>query len=208
MKKNKQALSEKRQPVNWDELHRRLDATRQAIEHIGVPAGEDKKRILRERARLLAREEDTTLEQDSLSIIEFQLAYEHYGIESIHVKEVYYLKDLTPLPGAPPFVVGIINIRGEIWSVVDLKKIFGLPDQGLPEFNKVIIIQNAAMKFGIVTDAIIGKKNVPLASIKPPPVTLSGILAEYLIGVTNEPLIILNAEKMLTDKRMIVDEHV
>ena len=87
-------------------------------------ASEAHQALLKARARKLAQEEikaDSDLE--ILDVIVFCLASETYGIESAYVREVYPLKDFTPLPGTPPFVLGIINVRGQIISVVDPKKV-------------------------------------------------------------------------------------
>jgi purine-binding chemotaxis protein CheW len=208
VKKNIRPLAGKQQPVNWDDVHRRLDATRQAIEHIRAPAGEDRKRVLKERARLLAQEEEKILDHDSISVVEFMLASEHYGIESSFVREVLQIRELTHLPGTPPFLLGIINIRGEICSVIDLKKFFSLPDRGLPEFNKVIVIQNETMKFGIVVDSVVGTRQILRMSLKPPPPTFTGIRADYVKGVASGPVIVLDGERILEDRNLIVNEQV
>jgi purine-binding chemotaxis protein CheW len=209
MIKKKQPPSGKQQhPVNWDDVNRRLDATRQAIEHIGAPAAEDRKRILRERARLLAREEEKILDHDSIPVVEFMLASERYGIESSFVREILQIRELTHLPSTPAFLLGIINIRGEICSVIDLKKFFGLPDRGLPEFNKVIVIENKAMKFGIVVDSVVGTRQILCISLKPPPPTFTGIHAEYVRGVAPGPVIVLDGERILADRNLVVNEQV
>ena len=85
-----------------------------------------------------------------IEIITFTLATETYGVESAFVREVYPLKEFTPLPGLPPFIFGIICVRGQILPVVDLKKFFNLPEKGLGEMNKVIILGNGQMEFGIM----------------------------------------------------------
>jgi purine-binding chemotaxis protein CheW len=105
-------------------------------------------------------------------------------------------------------VLGIINIRGTIHSVIDLKKIFSLPDRGLPEFNKVIVIENEAMKFGIVVDSVVGTSLIPRTSMNPPPPTYTGIRAEYVKGVAPGPVIVLDAGKILADQNLVVNEHV
>ena len=83
-----------------------------------------KKEILKARARALARESGAGTVVQTIEVIEFLLAYERYAMELDHVREVFPLKEITPLPGTPPFVLGIINVRGQIVSVVDLKKFF------------------------------------------------------------------------------------
>ena len=166
---------------------------------------EEKRSILRERAQILAREpEKDAAAQEFLDIIEFRLASETYGLESVSVREVYPLKDFTALPGVPPFVLGIINVRGQILSVVDLKKFFNLPEKGLGDLNRVIILQNDRMEFGILADVILGARPIPLKAIQTPPDAVSGIGAKYLKGVTGEGVIILDAGKILDDKNIIV----
>jgi purine-binding chemotaxis protein CheW len=169
----------------------------------------DKKAILRARARELAKEQEEEMdEQKFMEIIQFRMASETYGVESAFVREVYPLKDFTPLPGAPPFVVGIVNVRGQILSVVDLKKFFNLPDKGLGDLNKVIILRDDRMEFGILADAILGVGPVSLDAIQALPLTVSEIGAEYMRGVTADRVIILDAGKILGDKRIIIHEEV
>jgi purine-binding chemotaxis protein CheW len=122
------------------------------------------------------------------------------------VREAYPLKDFTPLPGTPPFVLGIINLRGQILSVVDLKKFFDLPEEGLGQLNKLIILHNEQMEFAILADDILGARPMALGEILAAPPTVSGIGAEYLRGVTAGHVIILDAEKILSDGKIIVNQ--
>ena len=146
--------------------------------------------------------------QEALEVVEFLLAYERYGIESSYVHEVYPLKELTPLPGTPPFILGVINVRGQLLSVIDLKKFFDLPERGLTDLNRVILIHNDHMEFGLLADAILGVRAIPLTDLQPSLPTLTGIREEYLRGVTGERVVILDAEKLLSDRKMIVQEEV
>ena len=164
--------------------------------------------ILKLRARILAQEpKKASMEETFIEIVEFRLASETYGIESLFIREIHPLKDFTLLPGIPPFVLGITSVRGQILSVVDLKKFFNLPDNGLCELNKLIILHSCRMEFGILADAIIGTRSVPLDAIRLPPATITGIGAEYLKGVTGERIIILDAGKILDDKKIIVNQE-
>ncbi|TRZ52091.1 purine-binding chemotaxis protein CheW, partial [bacterium] len=144
--------------------------------------------------------------QEFLEIVAFRLASETYGIEAAYVREAYPLRDFTPLPGVPPFVLGIVNVRGQILSVIDLKKFFDLPAGGLGQLNKLIILWDEQMEFGILADEILGAQSIPLDSIQPAPPTVSGIGAEYLRGITAERVILLDAEKILNDEKIIVDQ--
>jgi purine-binding chemotaxis protein CheW len=167
--------------------------------------GELKLSILKNRARALAKEpEKADANLQFLEIIEFRLASETYGVESKYIREIYPLKDLTPLPGTPSFVLGLANVRGQILSVIDLKKFFNLPEKGLGELNKIIIVRNETMEFGILADAIIGARRIMPGDIQESPPTIPGIGAEYLKGITKERLAVLDMEKILNDEKIIV----
>jgi purine-binding chemotaxis protein CheW len=170
---------------------------------------EERRKVLKARAKALAQEpkKEGLAFKEQVEIVEFLLAYERYGIELRFVREVYPLKDLTPLPVTPPFVLGMINVRGQILSVIDIKRFFDLPEKGLTDLNKVIILHNDGMEFGILADVIIGANRIPLSDIQTSLPTLVGIREEYLKGVTRERLVILDAEKLLRDKRLIVQEE-
>ncbi len=168
-----------------------------------------KAEILRQRARLLAKESEKIKEDaEHLEIVEFLLAHERYGMELIHIREVYPLKKMTRVPCTPPFVLGIINFRGQILSIIDIKKFFDLPERENTEQKRVIVLCSEEMEFGMLTDEILGVKSVPLSDIQTSVETLNGIRAEYLRGITEDRLIILNGAKILSDKNIVVHEEV
>jgi purine-binding chemotaxis protein CheW len=194
--------------IDWSTVYRRLDASRTALEHGERLTPAEKQHILSARAQALAREpKPAEAAGEALEVVEFVLAYETYGIESRYVREVYPLKEFTPLPCTPAFVLGIGNIRGEILSIIDLKQFFDLPAKGLTDLNKVIVVHGDAMVFGILADAILGVRSIPLASVQPSLPTLTGIRAAYLKGVTSERLVILDAGKLLSDRALIIFEE-
>jgi purine-binding chemotaxis protein CheW len=195
--------------INWSEIHRSLASAQKALAEDAMPTPEEKQAMLKTRARLLARElEENAGPQESLEIIEFRLSGETYGIASSFVREVCPLMDLTLLPGAPPFVLGIINVRGQIISVVDLKVFFNLPPRGLGDLNKVIILSSERIEFGILADPILATHPVLLDEIQPMSLTVTGIGVEYLKGVTAEGVIILDGDKIMGDEKMIVYQEI
>ena len=192
--------------INWEEVHRRIHAVSATVEKGFNPTSQEEQDILRRRAQRLAQEpEAAELPEDVLEAIEFELASEHYAIPLAQVSEVSLLKELTPVPCTPPFVLGIINLRGEIRTVVDLKKFFDLPDKGITELNKIILIRQEDMQLGILADAICGVRRISLHSLQPAPATLTGIRADYLRGVTGDRLVVLDAVRILSDPRLLVD---
>ncbi|HUY14648.1 MAG TPA: chemotaxis protein CheW [Terriglobia bacterium] len=193
--------------IDWAQTHRRLEASQVALERRLTPSPGEKQTILRARAKWLAGgREGKETPNESLEVVEFLLAYEHYAIESKYIREIHPLTELTPLPCTPPFLVGLINVRGQIVSIIDVKKFFDLPEKGLTDLNKVIIVQRDQMELGILADAVLGVRSIALEDLQPSLPTLTGIRAEYLRGVTSDPLVVLDVEKILSDRRIIVDE--
>ena len=201
-------IEEQASGSGWSEIHHRLDRVEAALKQRLEPSSAEKKQILQARASALAKEITKKEATQSIEIVEFLLASEKYGIESSYVREVYPMKQFTPLPCTPSFVLGIISVRGQILSVIDIKKYFDLPEKGLTDLNKVILVHTPAMELGILADTILGVRSIPLAQIRPPLPTWTGIHAEYLNGITNERLAILDVEKILSDKRSVVHEEV
>lgn len=163
------------------------------------------KAILKARAAALASEErrQATVD-DSLEAVEFLLADEHYALESAYVQQIYPLKQLTPVPGLPPFIRGVIQVHGRIASVVDLKKFFELPEKGLTDLNKVILLNDGRMEFGVLADTIIGLRDVLLKDIQPALPTLTNMRRDFIRGITSERLIVMDPARLLSDPRMVI----
>ena len=195
--------------IDWAKVRARMDAVEAAGDRAWTPGADETERILHERALALAAELGATqAPAHSIEVVEFMLAHERYAVESSHVREVYPLEDLTPLPCTPAFVLGIVNLRGEIVSVIDLRSFFDLPQTGLPDLNKVIVLESASMVFGILADVILGVRRIPLAEIQPSLPTLVGIRERYLKGITPERTVVLDAAKLLADEDIVVRQQV
>jgi purine-binding chemotaxis protein CheW len=196
--------------LDWVGLHRRLEESHAALERKLTPGPEEQQTILRARARLLAAggKREVTSPHAFLEVVEFVLGPEHYGIESSRIREIYPLHEFTALPCTPAFVLGLANVRGQILSIINIKKLFGLPEKGLTDLNKVIIVRDHHMELGILADAILGVRSIALEDLRPSLPTLTGIRAEYLKGITKDSLVVLDVEKVLADERILVDEVV
>lgn len=167
----------------------------------------DVRSILRARARDLARVPEQPATGDGfLEVLEFRLAQEEYAIETRYVHEVHPLRQLTSLPSTPSFITGIVNVRGRIVPVVDLKKFFGLEDSGLTDLHRVILVSGNGLEFGLLADVSVGVRTLAPDALHAAPSTVSGIGAEYVRGVTAERLILLDMERILSDPRIIVND--
>lgn len=165
--------------------------------------------VLRGRARALARPpRSETKAGDLLELLEFRLAQESYAVETRHVHEVHPLRDLTPLPCTPVFIAGVVNVRGRIVPVIDIKKFFDLPDRGLTDLHRVILVRGEDIELGLLADVVVGVRALPVEELRPPLPTLSGIRADYLKGVTGLRLVVLDVDRILKDPRIVVDEEV
>ncbi|AEJ19944.1 chemotaxis protein CheW [Gracilinema caldarium] len=142
-------------------------------------------------------------------LVTFQLGEEHYGIDIMDVKEIVRLQDIRPIPNAPSYVEGIINLRGEIIPIINLHKRFHIKRAVIGEDEELlsgfIIIDVDGMKLGVVIDKIARVVTIENEQIQAPPQMLSGIGAEYIQGVIqNEDgyLIILDIRRLFNPKEL------
>jgi purine-binding chemotaxis protein CheW len=144
-----------------------------------------------------------------LEAVEFVLAAERYAVESRRVREVYPLRELTALPCTPPFVLGIINVRGQVLTVPDLRPFFELPAaQPLAASSQVIILETSDTGVGIHADAVVGVRLIPLDDLQTGLPTLTGPRADFLRGLAGDRLVVLDAARLLSDPRLVVHEEV
>ncbi len=151
-------------------------------------------------------------ENTQLQLVTFQLGEELYGVDIMDVKEIVKVQDVRPIPNAPYYVEGIINLRSEIIPIINLHKRFHikkLASEVADEFEEdeggFIILDIEGNKIGIIIDRI--KRVVPVekGDIKPPPQMLSGIGTEYIHGVVNQNdsyLIILDTRRLFNAKEL------
>lgn len=169
----------------------------------------DAAQILHARAQALARPlEEAPVAEAWTEILEFRLAQERYAVETQRVREVYPLKDLTPLPCTPAFVLGIVNVRGQILPVLDIKQFFELPQKGLSDLHRIIIVGSHGFELGLLADEIVGVRSIPVHSLQPSLPTLTGIRGDYLKGVTAEGLVVLDLARILADPKIVVRDNV
>jgi purine-binding chemotaxis protein CheW len=166
----------------------------------------DGARTLRERALALARAAQVSGDADSLELLAFRLASEQYAIDTRHVVEVHPLRDLTPLPGTPDFVRGIVNLRGRILPVFDLKKFFGLPEEGVTDLHRIIVVRGCDLELGLLADMVVNVIRLPRAALQASLPTLSGIGAHYIMAVSEQRVIVLDLDRVLADPRIVVDD--
>jgi len=160
--------------------------------------------ILAERARAAAQPEEETHETALSEILTFRLANQEYAVETRYVREVFTIHEITPVPGAPEFIAGICAARGEIISLVDLARFFSIPEQGLTDLNRVIVLSNGTMTFGILADYITDIGTTPTGDLVPPDPGATPIGARYILGTAEGSRIVLDAAAILADPAMVI----
>ncbi len=163
------------------------------------------RQILKERARLLARPPEREVQEEQVVYVRVRVGGEHYGLAVNAVEEVLPAGEITLLPCTPAHVRGIVARRGEILSVLDLRPLLGLTPDG-ERGNHVVVLRSARMHFGLLVDAIVGVERVPLSRLQARLGILSGMREEYLQGVTDDQVIVLDVARILGDKRLCVNE--
>jgi purine-binding chemotaxis protein CheW len=105
-------------------------------------------------------------------------------------------------------VLGLVNIRGQLLSIVDLKRFFGLASKELDSHNHAIVLHNPSMEFCVLADALLGVHPIARQSLQPALPTLTGLRNEFLLGITPDRVIVLDAEKLLSSRDIVVYEEV
>ena len=193
--------------LDWDQVRQKLGDSQAQLNGDKAVSAEKMKKILEERARALTKSTEIQA-GESMQLVVFTLANETYGIATDYVHEVQPLRQVSPVPCTPDFVVGVINIRGSIYSVIDIRSFFGVQKQDITELTKVILVNAAGLDVGILADDVKGATSIPLAEIKAALAAQSAAKDEFVQGVTKDMLIILNLEALLRDERIIVHQEV
>lgn len=162
---------------------------------------------MQQRAKELARplERDTT-PAASLEVLEFLLGGERYALETRYIREVQPLAGLTPLPGVPPFLLGIVYLRGQILGVVDLRRFFDLEAQGLSNLNRVLVVEHEGLEVGLLADEIVGVGQLPEERLTDNLATLDDERRAYIRGITPEHLVLLDLPRLASDPRLTLDD--
>jgi len=175
----------------------------------GEPDSQTPKTIWRERAVEPARIPDLGREDESLiDLLEFRLTDQRYAIDIAWVQQVVTLHHLTLMPCVPDFIRGIVTVRGRFTAVLDLKKFFDLPDQGITDFHHAVLIESGGTEIGLLADSIGAVHTFSRSALQADLPPWTGIGAAYLRGATHEGLIVLDPARILQDPRLLIDEEV
>ncbi|WP_188151636.1 chemotaxis protein CheW [Teredinibacter waterburyi] len=137
-----------------------------------------------------------------LQWVTFKLAGETYGVNVMQVQEVLRYTEIAPVPGAPSYVLGIINLRGNVVTVIDTRERFGLPPGEVTDNTRVVIIEADKHVIGILVDSVAEVVYLRQSEIETAPNVGNEESAKFIQGVchkNNELLILIELDKLLTD---------
>jgi purine-binding chemotaxis protein CheW len=148
---------------------------------------------------LLEMDEEDTQEGKYLT---FSLGNEEYGIEIRHVTEIIGIQNVTELPDVPHYVKGVINLRGKVIPVVDVRLRFGLPERDYDERTCIVVVNINKMSLGMIVDSVSEVMDIPATDIQPPPRVNQGESSTFLQGlgkVSDEVKILLDVRRLFFD---------
>lgn len=138
-----------------------------------------------------------------LQAVVFMLNRAYYGVPILQVQEIVKMTEITELPNTPDFVQGIVNLRGKIIPIIDMRKRFGLPEETMDENWKILILKEEDVLFGVMVDQISEVEKVPATLIEKPPKIVAGVNGKFINGIAktqNRLLILLDIAKILSDE--------
>lgn len=144
---------------------------------------------------------------EELKVIVFTLANEEYGIEVDKVKTIERMAPITRVPKTPPFVKGVMNLRGVVVPVIDLRGRFGLPETEPTDHSRIIIVSTGDLEVGFIVDSANDVLDVSSDEIEQPPEVVGGVKAKYISGVAKlgegRLLILLHLAEVLNRAEII-----
>ncbi|WP_435521044.1 chemotaxis protein CheW [Alkalihalophilus pseudofirmus] len=143
-----------------------------------------------------------TAARTEMKVIVFQLKDEEYAIEVDYIQSIERMQPVTRIPSTYPFVTGVMNLRGVITPIINLRKRFGIEEKGLDEATRILVIQKGYIEIGFIVDGANDVIDIPVDKIEPTPEVVGGVEAEYLRGVVklNKRLFtLLNLEKVIQE---------
>lgn len=138
--------------------------------------------ILAEVKKRKNQEKILAVEEEKIKLIIFTLSGDYYAFQSEEVKEILPVGKITYVPGSPEVILGIINIRGDIESVLDIHKLMELPGSKITSASRIIIAAKGDIRSGIRVDSVEDVVDIPKSSIQPPMAILSNSIREFAVG--------------------------
>jgi purine-binding chemotaxis protein CheW len=146
---------------------------------------------------------DSAVRDPVIQLVTFRLKEETYGINVMQVQEVLRVSEIAPVPGAPSYVLGIINLRGNVVTVIDTRSRFGLPPKEIDESSRIVIIESDKQVVGIMVDSVAEVVDLRTTEVDSAPNVGNEESSRYIQGVASRDddlLILVDLNKLLSDE--------
>ena len=140
-----------------------------------------------------------TADTKIIQLVTFRLGEEEYGVDILKVHEINRMMDITSVPNAPNCIEGVINLRGKVIPVINLRRKFGLPHKQADARSKIVVV-DIGTSAGMIVDSVSEVLRISSDIVEPPPLMTTGVNSEYIRGVgklKDRLLILLDIEKLL-----------
>jgi len=144
---------------------------------------------------------DQESSQNMLQLVSFKLKQEEFGVNILQVQEIIRMQEITNVPNAPGFVEGVINLRGRVIPIVDLRKRFGMETKEQSNATRIIVVMIGEVQVGLIVDEVSEVLRISEDTVEPPPPIVAGIESDYIKGVgklEDRLLILLDLNKILS----------
>ena len=144
-------------------------------------------------------------DDELLQLVTFSIGEEEFGVDILKVQEIIRTMEITKVPRAQDFVEGVINLRGKVIPIIDLRRRFGLDSKPHDKHTRIIVIEINNMIVGFVVDSVSEVLRIPAGTVEPPPPVVAGVESEYISGVgklQDRLLILLDLDKLLSGEDM------
>ena len=138
-----------------------------------------------------------------LQLVSFRMGHEEFGVDILLVREINRMVEITEVPKSPEYVEGIINLRGKVIPIVNLRQRMGLPKKEQDKDTRIVVVELEDQLIGFVVDAVSEVLRIPRNITEPPPETATGIDAGFITGIAkmeDRLLILLNLNRILSVK--------
>lgn len=138
---------------------------------------------------------------DDLQIVTFRVGEEDFSIPILKVQEIIRMREITKVPRSPDFVEGVINLRGKVIPVIDLRKRFGLEATERNDDTRTIVVDCDSKVVGLIVDSVTEVLRLARSTVEPPPDIVGGVDSEYISGVgklEDRLVILLDIDKVLS----------
>jgi purine-binding chemotaxis protein CheW len=138
---------------------------------------------------------------ESTQVVSFRLGPEEYGVDIAQVQEINRMVSITTVPRAPAFMEGVINLRGQLIPIIDLRTRFGMARAEHTKNTRIVVTEIGSKRVGMVVDSVSEVLRLPLDAIEPAPDMITGVDTEYIRGVgkvEDRLIILLDLAKIVT----------